>query len=210
MAPGEATASQFHSSQIRRMAMTKLTRMGGTPASSAMRSISRGLTSPEQCAVLMGDLSAGPKTQSLAAASASAWAALQTAGSTGPWADTFCTWRSDNSPALNPSDSSRMDLVLVRGCAGATVTVSGVLDDKVTLVSGDALFSTPLSDHYGVRAHIAFGCVPGSAESCYGGPLGTEGVGPCKAGTCTCKAQGSGFGPCEGEVVPGVASCTTP
>ncbi len=50
-------------------------------------------------------------------------------------------------------------------------------------------------------------CVPGSQQSCYTGPAGTENVGICKSGTQTCNAQGTGWGPCEGEVLPGVEVC---
>ncbi|MFO0589394.1 MAG: hypothetical protein U0441_17785 [Polyangiaceae bacterium] len=45
-------------------------------------------------------------------------------------------------------------------------------------------------------------CTPGATQPCYDGPAGTEGVGPCKGGTKTCKADGSGWGPCTGEVLP--------
>lgn len=50
-------------------------------------------------------------------------------------------------------------------------------------------------------------CAPGAIESCYSGPAGTEGVGPCKAGSRTCLPDGSAFGPCMGEVLPGTESC---
>lgn len=54
-------------------------------------------------------------------------------------------------------------------------------------------------------------CTPGSTKSCYSGPATTEGVGLCKAGTQTCKANGEGYGPCEGEVLPAVEElCATP
>lgn len=53
-------------------------------------------------------------------------------------------------------------------------------------------------------------CQPGATQPCYTGPAGTEGVGQCVGGTATCLADASGFGPCEGEVLPGVESCTTP
>jgi len=54
-----------------------------------------------------------------------------------------------------------------------------------------------------------FVCVPGTAEACYSGPSGTEGVGPCAAGTRLCRDDGSGFGPCDGEVTPRQESCET-
>src|SRR5262245_28189518 len=53
-------------------------------------------------------------------------------------------------------------------------------------------------------------CIPGSVESCYSGPTGTEAVGRCKSGTRTCAADGSGFGPCQGEVLPVQEDCATP
>jgi hypothetical protein len=47
-------------------------------------------------------------------------------------------------------------------------------------------------------------CTPNSTRSCYTGPAGTEGVGICKAGSQTCNAGGSAWGPCIGSVVPSV------
>lgn len=55
----------------------------------------------------------------------------------------------------------------------------------------------------------AASCVPLATEVCYGGPAGTEGVGLCKGGTRTCNAEGTGFGPCEGAVVPSPEDCAT-
>lgn len=46
-------------------------------------------------------------------------------------------------------------------------------------------------------------CNPGDGKSCYSGPLGTEGVGVCKAGTQTCAPDGLAWSQCEGEVLPG-------
>ncbi|MDC0745704.1 hypothetical protein [Polyangium mundeleinium] len=55
----------------------------------------------------------------------------------------------------------------------------------------------------------AASCEPNVTEPCYGGPAGTEGVGVCKGGTRTCNPQGTGFGLCEGEVLPSQEDCTT-
>lgn len=55
-------------------------------------------------------------------------------------------------------------------------------------------------------------CTPGDTKVCYTGPSGTEGVGPCRAGTQTCTTSGelsSVFGPCTGEVVPSAADACT-
>jgi Beta-propeller repeat len=53
-------------------------------------------------------------------------------------------------------------------------------------------------------------CMPGSTAACYSGPMGTEDAGTCKEGTSICKADGSGYGTCEGEVTPAPAdNCAT-
>ncbi|WP_437678363.1 nucleotide-binding protein [Sorangium sp. So ce131] len=53
-------------------------------------------------------------------------------------------------------------------------------------------------------------CEPGAQEACYTGPEGTSGVGPCAAGTRTCNSEGTSWGPCTGEVLPGFDACATP
>ncbi|WP_207217608.1 MULTISPECIES: hypothetical protein [Sorangium] len=52
-------------------------------------------------------------------------------------------------------------------------------------------------------------CVPGAAAPCYTGSPGTAGVGTCKGGTKICNAQGTGYGPCIGEVLPTSDDCHT-
>jgi hypothetical protein len=46
------------------------------------------------------------------------------------------------------------------------------------------------------------GCAPGDKVFCYTSPTGTPGVGLCQNGLRTCNAQGTGYGPCVGEVGP--------
>ncbi|MHC4837733.1 MAG: MopE-related protein [Planctomycetota bacterium] len=50
-------------------------------------------------------------------------------------------------------------------------------------------------------------CSPGSTRACYSGQPGTVRVGECIAGQQTCAADGSGYGPCEGEVIPAPEIC---
>lgn len=50
-------------------------------------------------------------------------------------------------------------------------------------------------------------CIPGNTKSCYTGPAGTEGVGICRAGTQTCRDDGSGFNTCLGQVTPSLERC---
>src|SRR3954465_14519843 len=44
-------------------------------------------------------------------------------------------------------------------------------------------------------------CTEGATQSCYSGAAGTQGVGPCTAGSQTCGADGQ-WGACLGEVTP--------
>jgi hypothetical protein len=53
-------------------------------------------------------------------------------------------------------------------------------------------------------------CVPGDVVDCYGGPNGTKDVGLCKGGKQTCQDDGSGYGPCVGQVLPGQETCLSP
>jgi len=50
-------------------------------------------------------------------------------------------------------------------------------------------------------------CVPGQKQPCYQGAPGTVNVGACKGGTQTCKADGSGWGACVGQVLPKPEIC---
>ncbi len=50
-------------------------------------------------------------------------------------------------------------------------------------------------------------CNPGDTTTCYTGPAGTFNIGSCKTGLATCAADGSGFGPCMGEVLPAAEVC---
>jgi hypothetical protein len=45
-------------------------------------------------------------------------------------------------------------------------------------------------------------CTPGAQEVCYTGDPATQNVGACMGGVQTCLDDGSGWGPCTGEVVP--------
>ncbi|MGK0360977.1 MAG: Notch-like protein, partial [Bradymonadia bacterium] len=45
-------------------------------------------------------------------------------------------------------------------------------------------------------------CEPNANRDCYAGPDGTAGVGACVVGSQACAANGVGWGPCVGEVIP--------
>lgn len=55
----------------------------------------------------------------------------------------------------------------------------------------------------------ATGCTPGITHPCYSGPAGTENVGMCKPGVQTCNADGTGYGPCVGDITPTVEDCAS-
>jgi len=46
-------------------------------------------------------------------------------------------------------------------------------------------------------------CTPGAQVACYSGPPETQNKGICKDGLQTCNAQGTGYGACMGQVLPG-------
>lgn len=50
-------------------------------------------------------------------------------------------------------------------------------------------------------------CAPGATLACYSGAEGTEDVGVCKGGAAICRADGSGFGGCAGQVTPVDETC---
>jgi hypothetical protein len=49
-------------------------------------------------------------------------------------------------------------------------------------------------------------CEPGTSEVCYNGPAGTQGIGPCVAGSRVCGSDGQ-WGQCAGEVLPSGEAC---
>lgn len=53
-------------------------------------------------------------------------------------------------------------------------------------------------------------CKPGSTAPCYGGPPATLGIGACHGGEASCNAQGTGVGPCVGDVTPTPENCLVP
>jgi hypothetical protein len=55
-------------------------------------------------------------------------------------------------------------------------------------------------------------CRAGDTVACYEGPVGTADIGMCKSGVQTCFPDGTGFGACEGQVLPSPQpeSCSSP
>ena len=79
----------------------------------------------------------------------------------------------------------------------ALVLVLGACGPKVTNNSGDG---------GGGDGGLSPVCNPGQTQSCYSGPTGTAGMGPCVAGIQTCGGDGQ-WKPCVDEVVPRPEVC---
>jgi hypothetical protein len=88
-------------------------------------------------------------------------------------------------------------------CAGLIISACG--SDEMPNTTGGATGNNTASSTTGDTRV----CEPGSARTCYSGPMGTDGVGACKAGTEVCNAEGTGYGECSGEVAPQTDDCAT-
>lgn len=67
--------------------------------------------------------------------------------------------------------------------------------------------STPIDDDCDGEANEAdagCSCVPGTELACYSGPPETQGQGICSGGIQACAPDGLSYGPCSGQVLPGV------
>ncbi len=53
-------------------------------------------------------------------------------------------------------------------------------------------------------------CQPSSTMPCYDGTPGTANVGTCQMGVATCLSDGTGYGPCDGQVTDIAENCDTP
>jgi hypothetical protein len=62
--------------------------------------------------------------------------------------------------------------------------------------------ATPEDDNCDGQANEGCPCAPNSTSACYSADPATKGKGLCKEGSWTCKADGSGYGACMGEVLP--------
>ncbi len=92
------------------------------------------------------------------------------------------------------------------GTGGTTITGGGGTGGT-TITGGGGTGGTMTTGGGGTGGGPV--CVPGSSQECYTGPAGTKDVGICKHGMQDCNAQGTGYGPCTGEVHPLVEDCTS-
>ena len=85
----------------------------------------------------------------------------------------------------------------------------GMTTIYIDTATGTTTTSTSATSSASGGAGGALLCAPGATQPCYSGPAGTEGQGICQAGAQACSADGMSWGPCSGEVVPGVEDCAT-
>ncbi len=129
-------------------------------------------------------------------------------GDSSPDDGTVCTPRHEQSCYDGPDETEG-----IGACRAGVQTCSsdgesfGACRGQVTPVEEDC--STAVDDDCDGEVNEGCECVPGAVESCYEAPEETLGVGVCRAGTHTCKEDGSGFGACEGQIVPTDEDCTT-
>jgi len=98
-------------------------------------------------------------------------------------------------------------------CVSACVQIAGIEEPTLGDPNGDGGMGANSSSTGGMGGGGAGGnagsCVPLTQSSCYSGPAETANVGNCKTGSHRCFFDGSGYGPCEGEVVPQMENCIT-
>lgn len=91
-------------------------------------------------------------------------------------------------------------------CTGGTQTcVNGMYGTCTGEVTPQKEACNGLDDDCNGLVDDGCQCPTGQTQTCYGGPSGTQGVGPCKSGTQMCT--NGMWGPCMGDVVPAAETC---
>jgi hypothetical protein len=86
----------------------------------------------------------------------------------------------------------------------------GACEGEVLPKTDDDCLASPKVDA-NCNGTIDCPCNPGDMEYCYDGKdPNTAGIGTCKGGSRHCKADGTGWDACEGQVLPAQEDCTTP
>ncbi len=99
-------------------------------------------------------------------------------------------------------------LVSAAGCGN--ILGLDEFSDAPTSASGTGGGSTSSTDATSTATTGTGGmtCEPATTMPCYTGPQGTVDVGQCQSGVQTCDEDGSGYGACEGDVLPGTENCS--
>ncbi|AKI98734.1 hypothetical protein ATI61_106128 [Archangium gephyra] len=120
---------------------------------------------------------------------------------------------SGNSGTSYTGGNGRVCIEIKRGNTARIVAARNGLFSEGVMVTGSSsptvCGSGPCTSiRLTVRGSV---CTPGASERCsYTGPAGTEGQGLCRASRRLCNVTGTGWGACEGQVLPTAESCSTP
>lgn len=114
------------------------------------------VASPDRCAVLLGDLEAGPAGSNLEAVLGDSYQLLLDAGFEEPWSERQCTFCRDNQ-LIRPEADTQLDHALIRNCPGYTSPrYSRILDGPITVTDRMGTEQkTRLSSHYGLMLEIS-------------------------------------------------------
>jgi len=125
-----------------------------------------------------------------------------------------CTVNTDCQPGLTCCDSQCLDVTMdVENCGACGTACVGApnlpaaCDGTCALGACDAGFIDCDGDSSNGCESTECSCTPGSTQSCYAGPPGTEGVGECHAGTQNCNMAGTAWSLCQGQQMPVLEIC---
>lgn len=118
--------------------------------------------------------------------------------------------RSPDDAGLSPDDAGPDDGGLIDDVdAGSSVDAGVEYDGGAPVDAGGDGGHEQLHDAGPADGGSEAVCTAEEQRACYTGPQGTEDVGLCRAGTETCNASGTGWGPCTGQVTPTTELCET-
>lgn len=107
----------------------------------------------EGCTILMGDLNAGPATETLSGELPESFAAVEAQGYDEPYDPRRCTWCDDN-PLAGSAKNKQLDHVMTRDCPQGEFVYRRAFDLPIALTVDGDLHITRLSDHYGLRLDV--------------------------------------------------------